>query len=129
MERIVFNGHYLAYVDDAVDTWLRSRLGATFDSDDFNFVVKKAEITWISPATIGDSIVMTAVVSRWGRTSFEVTVEGRVANSAAFTAVMTYVSVEPVSHEPTPVPDRVRHLLGPEAEAGSSAAVQADQIR
>jgi acyl-CoA thioester hydrolase len=115
MERIVFNGHYLAYVDDTADSWFRAQLGPKFDSEDFNFVVKKAVLTWEAPATIGDVIEMTASVSRWGRTSFDVTVDGSIAKTQAFTAVMTYVAVEAVTHQATPVPDRVRRLLSEDA--------------
>ena len=47
MQRHVFNAHYLAYVDDACDAWLRSALGDDYlTSGALDIVLKRADITW-----------------------------------------------------------------------------------
>jgi len=47
-------------------------------------------------------------VSRWGSTSFDVTIDGAVEDRPVFEAVITYVSIDPESQRPAPIPDMVR---------------------
>ena len=116
MQRVVFNAHYLAYCDDAVDTWFRSVLGQ-FDADPdgdapFDFMVKRVAIEWASPARFGDVMELDCAVSRWGTSSFDVTVTGAAAGERpVFTATLVYVSVGPGSSTPVAVPDAVRVAL------------------
>ena len=55
LQRVVFNAHYLAYVDDAMDHWMR-QVDADFESPGWDFMVKRAEIDWHGPAGLGDLI-------------------------------------------------------------------------
>jgi acyl-CoA thioester hydrolase len=115
MQGVVFNAHYLAYCDDAIDTWFRQaipgQLYAGADGASFDFMVKTAAVTWYRGLRFGETADLDCEVSRFGRTSFEVTVEGSVDGEPAFTANLTYVSVEPGTHQPCPVPDHVRVSL------------------
>lgn len=114
MQRVVFNAHYFAYCDDAVDTWFRATLapaGDSFESLGFDFMLKKADLTWHAPLVFGDTAQLDCSVVRWGNSSFDVQVDGRVGDSARFTAVMTYVSTVPHANTPTPIPEVVRELL------------------
>jgi acyl-CoA thioester hydrolase len=106
----VFNAHYLAYVDDAFDQWIRSLLGGDY-TDQLDMVVKKAELTWAGGAGFGDVLMVDVAVRRWGRTSFDVGFIGAVGERPVFEAVLTYVSVAPGTLEPSPVPDHVRAAL------------------
>ncbi len=110
MQRVVFNANYLAYIDDAVDTWVRASLGH-FEDLGFDFMVKKCTIEWQSGAEFGDTIDLAVGVSRWGNTSFDVAVTGTVGERPVFTATLVYVSTTPGSATPTPVPDSVRAAL------------------
>jgi acyl-CoA thioester hydrolase len=110
MQRHVFNAHYLAYVDDALDTWLRSVLG-DYESAGFDMVLKRADITWDGGATFGDVLAIDVAIRRWGTTSFDVTFEGSVEERPVFTAIVTYVSVAPGTTHPAPVPEAVRSAL------------------
>jgi acyl-CoA thioester hydrolase len=103
----VFNANYLVYVDDVMEQWLESAL----EPDALDYMVKKVLVEWDAPARRGDLIDLTADVTRWGRTSFDITVRGEVAGRGIFTAVLTAISVTPGTHEPTPVPDEVRARL------------------
>lgn len=107
LQGVVFNAHYLAYVDDVVEQWL----AATLKPDDLDYMVKKAVVEWDSPARRGDTVDCAVRVSRWGRTSFDLTVAGAVADRPVFTATLTCVSVTPGTHTPTPVPGNVRAAL------------------
>ena len=75
MQGVVFNAHYFAYVDDCVDSWLRS-VDAHFERFGWDIMVKKATIEWAGSAGIGEVLSLVPRVSRWGRTSFDVTVAG-----------------------------------------------------
>jgi acyl-CoA thioester hydrolase len=116
MQGVVFNAHYLAYADDAVTRWLAATLpGGMYvagnDAASFDFMVKKASVTWIAGLKFPDTVDLDCAVTRWGRTSFDVTVTGTVAGSDRFVVELVYVSVTPGTHSPCPVPDDVRSLL------------------
>jgi acyl-CoA thioester hydrolase len=111
MQRHVFNAHYLAYIDDALDQWLRTVLDPEYESV-FDIVVKRADLTWSGGAGFGDTLAIDVAVRRWGTTSFDVGFEGSVDERPIFDATLTYISVEPGTTTPTPVPERVRTALG-----------------
>jgi len=100
---IVFNANYLIYADDAVDAWFTAMLAPGFDC-----MVRKATVEWAGPARHGETLTLRPRVSRWGRTSFDVTISGAVGARRVFEAVLHYVSVAPGSATPTPVPEAVR---------------------
>jgi acyl-CoA thioester hydrolase len=114
MQQVVFNAHYLAFVDDAVDCWMRSTLGGTLHESGFDCMVKKAEITWFKGATFGDDIVIRLGVTKFGVTSFEVLAEGFIAQGLngevvkSFEANLLYVSTVPGQAKAQPVPSHVR---------------------
>ena len=110
MQGVVFNAHYLAYVDDAVDQFVRSSVG-DYQAAGFDFMLKRISIEWASPARYDDELTLTVVVSRWGTSSFDVTVEGSVGERPVLHAVVVYVSTMPGTATSTPVPDAVRAAL------------------
>ena len=112
MQRVVFNAHYLAYCDDACETWWAAR-GVRPSSHGSDFMLKKATIEWSGSATVGDEITIAVRVSRWGTSSFDVSFTGAVGERPVFTAVITYVAVKEGAEPPVavPVPDDVRALL------------------
>jgi acyl-CoA thioester hydrolase len=111
MQRHVFNAHYLAYIDDALDQWLRTTLDPGYESG-FDMVVKRADLTWTGGAGLGDTLAIDVAIRRWGTTSFDVGFEGSVDERPIFDAALTYISVEPGTTTPAPVPDHVRAALG-----------------
>lgn len=110
MQGVVFNPNYLVYVDDVCDQWLSAALGTEW-STVFDCVVKKATLEWHSAARHGEIIDFALSVERWGTTSFDVRVTGKVARRDIVTVDLVYVSVEPGTHTPAPVPDEVRTEL------------------
>ena len=110
MQRVVFNAHYLAYCDDAVETWLRS-LGLTVVDHGWDFMLKKATVEWQDAATVHDEIDIAVGVDRWGTTSFDVGFRGTIAGRALFTCTITYVGVRAGTRETMAPPDDVRALM------------------
>ena len=114
MQRVVFNAHYFAYCDDAVDTWFRTALtpdGSGFESIGFDFMLKKAELVWHAPLFFGEIADLDCCVSRWGTTSFDVQIAGSASGTPRFDATMIYVSTVPHENRPQPVPEHVRAIL------------------
>jgi acyl-CoA thioester hydrolase len=118
MQGVVFNAHYLAYADDAIAQWFKAVLPADAmyvagnGDATFDFMVKKATVTWSGGSTFGDVIDLDCSVGRWGTTSFDVVVRGSVAGDERVEIVLVYVSVTPGTHTPCPVPDTVKAHLG-----------------
>jgi acyl-CoA thioester hydrolase len=117
LQAIVFNAHYLAYCDDAVDTWWRglssdSQHTSPFAKFGLDLLVKKATLEWHSSARLADKLEISCFVSRWGNSSFDVSFAGCVGSRAVFDAVTTYVMVDIASRRPTRIPDEMRGLLG-----------------
>jgi len=114
MQKVVFNAHYLAYCDDAVDTWFRSVLapdGSGFESIGFDFMLKTVTVTWHGPLVFGDTADLACSVGRWGTSSFDVVVVGSVEGDERFEATITYVSVAPGENRAVPIPPAVRDVL------------------
>ena len=107
---VVFNAHYLAYCDDASDSWLRSALGR-FEELGWEVMVVKAVIEWQGRAGVADVLDIGVEVTRWGSTSFDMGFTGRVGDRDVFTATITYVGVKPGTAEPIPPPPVVRSTL------------------
>lgn len=107
VQGIAFNANYLVYVDETVDRWITDTLG----EDAIDMVVKRATVEWQSPARRGEVLELVPEVTRWGTTSFDLTVTGTVGDRPVFTATILYVNVEPGTKTPTPVPEHVRRTL------------------
>jgi acyl-CoA thioester hydrolase len=107
LQGVVFNAHYLAYCDDAADTWLRSIPGGIADGD-WDIMVVKAEITWHGSAGLHDVLAIDVGVRRFGNSSFDVGFEGSMGDRRVFSATLTYVAVAPNTTRPIPVPEPFR---------------------
>ena len=111
MQRVVFNAHYLAYCDDACESFVRDR-GIRTTAAGWDFMLKKAVVEWQGTATVGDDVDIHVAVSRWGNSSFDVRFEGSVGERRVFDATITYVGVEHGTLTTMRVPDDVRAALG-----------------
>jgi acyl-CoA thioester hydrolase len=111
MQRVVFNAHYLAYCDDAVERWLAER-GVSVLEHGWDFMLKKATIEWAGAATVHEELVIRVEVARWGNTSFDVSFVGAVEDRPVFETTITYVGVKAGTRETMAPPPEVRRLLG-----------------
>ena len=110
MQGVVFNPNYLVYADDICDRWLIAALGRDWKTR-FDCVVKKASLEWHAAAHHNDVIDLALSVTRWGTTSFDVTVAATVEGKPVVTISLVYISVAPGSHTPAPVPGAVKRQL------------------
>ena len=110
MQGVVFNAHYLAYVDDTIEHWFDALLVPDLRAA-FDVMLKKVTVEWTAPARYRDVIELDIGVARWGTTSFDVVVSGRAGGRDSFTTTVVYVSVKPGTHEPVPIPADVREAL------------------
>ena len=108
MQGVAFNAKYLAYVDDCIDIWFADIPGYL---ETWEAMVKKATVEWSSPARYRDVLECEPCVDRWGRTSFDVRVDGRVGDRHVFTATLVYVAIASKTHDPIEVPAVVRERL------------------
>jgi YbgC/YbaW family acyl-CoA thioester hydrolase len=119
MQQVVFNAHYLAYCDDAVESWL-AWAGVKVADLDWDFMLKKAVIEWSGAAAVHEVLDIAVGVRRWGTTSFDVGFVGAVGEGSAegsaqrpvFDCTITYVGVRPGTRETMPVPESVKARLG-----------------
>jgi acyl-CoA thioester hydrolase len=114
MQKVVFNAHYMAYCDDAVDTWFRAALapdGSGFESLGFDFMLKTMTITWVGPLHFGERADLECSLTRMGNASFDVSIVGSVGSESRFSASITYVSVSPGTNRAARVPEFVRSAL------------------
>lgn len=111
MQQVVFNAHYLAYCDDAVENWLAS-IGLNVYDHGWDFMLKKAVIEWAGAATVHDILDIAVGVRRWGNTSFDVGFAGTVGDRAVFDCTVTYVGVKAGTRETMPPPPEAKALMG-----------------
>ena len=74
-------------------------------------MVKRASIEWHTPARVGDEVDCDCSVVRWGTSSFDVEVIGKVGDRDVFTAHLVQVSTVPGEARSTPIPEAVRVAL------------------
>ena len=114
MQKIVFNGHYLTYIDTAVaDYWREIGLPypegyvERYGNDVF---LRKATVEYLGSARYDDLLAVYSRVSRFGRSSmtfaFELHREGE--DTPLVTAELVYVNADPSSMKPVPFPDDMR---------------------
>ena len=108
---VVYNAHYLAWCDDAVEEWFASLPFALADHG-WDFMLKRATIEWSGSAGLRDEATIDVGVARWGNTSFELGFAGRVGERPVFTAAITYVGVVKGTTTTMPPPPEVRAALG-----------------
>jgi len=110
---VVFNAHYLAYLDDVVDSWLREFEG-DFESLGWDLMLKNVNLEWHGPAGIGEVLNVEAHISRWGNTSFDVSFEVKVEKRLVLTATIVYVGVKTGTTETLKAPAQIREYLSNE---------------
>ncbi|HJM37956.1 MAG: acyl-CoA thioesterase [Acidimicrobiales bacterium] len=110
---VVFNAHYLAYLDDVVDSWLREFEG-DFESLGWDLMLKNVNLEWHGSAGIGEVLNIKAHISRWGNTSFDVSFEAKVEKRLVLTSTIVYVGVKTGTTETLKAPEQIREYLSNE---------------
>lgn len=107
---VVYNSHYLAYCDLALDLCLRRRKWRVSE-EPFDFMVKRAEIEWHGSARYAEELTIALAATRWGTTSFAVGYRGTVGDRPVFAAGITYVGVHLGTVDTMATPDGFKALL------------------
>jgi YbgC/YbaW family acyl-CoA thioester hydrolase len=120
MQKIVFNGHYLNYIDVAVAEYWRA-IGLPYphgyvDRYGNDVYLRKAAVEYLESARYDDLLEILVRVSKLGRTSmtfrFEVwRIEPDRSGTALITAELVYVNADPATMRPVPLPEPVRDLI------------------
>ena len=116
MQKVVFNGHYLTYIDTAIaDYWREIGLPypegyvERFGNDVF---LRKATVEYLGPARYDDPLAVYSRVSRLGRSSmtfsFEIHREPAASPAPLVTAELVYVNADPRTMKAAPLPEDLR---------------------
>ena len=115
-QKVVFNSRYLEYADVAVTefwewTGIEAALGAAWTETEFH--VRRAEIDYLRPFALGDTIEAFVRIARIGTSSLTQRFELCHATTGALHTVidMVIVNVHLPSGQPMPIADPVRAFL------------------
>ena len=117
MQKVVFNGHYLTYIDTAFADYLRA-IGLPYpdgyvDKYANDVFLRKATVEYLGSARYDDELAVYCRVARLGRSSmtflFEIWRDQPAASEAPLiTAELVYVNAEPKTMKAAPLPEDVR---------------------
>jgi acyl-CoA thioester hydrolase len=115
MQGRVFNGHYLTWVDMALNEALREIFGdyQTLTDAGIDLVVAAAELQFRQPAHFDDDLVVGVGFDPLGRTSLRSTYEIHRGQDLIAEAAMIHVCVDAAAFEKQPWPDWFRERLNP----------------
>jgi acyl-CoA thioester hydrolase len=108
---VVFNAHYLAYMDDALEHWL-STLGDLRHDHGWDMMLKKSTVEWQGSVGSGDRLDIDLAVLHWGRTSWTMGYLGTCRGEPVFTGEVVYVSVRLDDQTAMETPTTIRAALG-----------------
>jgi YbgC/YbaW family acyl-CoA thioester hydrolase len=114
MQKIVFNGHYLTYIDTAVGGYWRAlalpyeEAMAQLAGDLF---VRKATLEYHAPAEYDDRLAIGIRCDRIGNSSMQFAAGVFRDQTLLVSAELVYVFADPVARQPRPVPGVLRQLL------------------
>lgn len=115
-QHVVFNARYGDYLDLAITEFLAASMPGRdpFDGN-FEIQLKKQSIEWFAPARFQDVLEISTFATRFGRSSFDMRFELRIAGKPEpiVTAETVYVHVAGTNGvwKSTAIPDDARVLL------------------
>jgi YbgC/YbaW family acyl-CoA thioester hydrolase len=119
MQKVVFNAHYLTYIDSAIAEYWRD-IGLPYperyvDRYGADVYLRKATVDYLGSAHYDDELAVLCRVAALGRTSmtmrFEIWREKDGANAMLVTADLVYVNVAAATGKPAPLPDELRRCV------------------
>ena len=114
MQKIVFNGHYLTYIDTAVAEYWRA-IGLPYPEGYVerygnDLYLRKATVEYLGSARYDETLDVYARVGKLGRSSmsfcFEIVRDGE--DAPLVTAELVYVNADPASMKAAPLPEDLR---------------------
>jgi YbgC/YbaW family acyl-CoA thioester hydrolase len=120
MQKVVFNGHYLTYIDTAAAEYWRE-IGLPYpegyvDRYGNDIFLRKATVEYIGSAHYDDQLAVHCRVAKLGRSSmtylFEIWREGPGDESTLLiTAELVYVNADPKTMKAAPLPEDMRERV------------------
>jgi YbgC/YbaW family acyl-CoA thioester hydrolase len=120
MQKIVFNGHYLNYIDTAVAEYWRA-IGLPYpqgyvDRYGNDLYLRKATVEYLGSARYDDLLAVYSRVARLGRSSmtfaFEIhREEPQSSREPLVSAELVYVNADPVTMRSAALPEDVRERV------------------
>ncbi|WIX91632.1 thioesterase family protein [Amycolatopsis sp. DG1A-15b] len=109
---IVFNAHYLAYVDMCSFEAEKALFGSheEFLKHGTDVVVAEANLKFRAPARYDDELVVSQYPNHLGTTSLIFDFEIQRDETLVAAATVRYVFIDPATLRPTPPPDAVRKV-------------------
>lgn len=112
---VVFNAHYLAYLDTSITELWRAALGAYQEMMDrgVDLVVAEAQLRWRAPARFDDELMLEVAVTQMSNTA--ITTQHRISrdDEAIVEGTLRHVVVDRETLAKTPIPDWLRDALAP----------------
>ena len=114
MQKIVFNGHYLTYIDTAIAEYWRE-IGLPYphgyvDRYGSDIYLRKATVEYLGSAGYDDVLTVCCRVARLGRSSMTFHFEIYRDRELLITAELVYVNADPAK-KAAPLPDDVRERV------------------
>ena len=117
MQKIVFNGHYLTYIDTAIAEYWRE-IGLPYPQGYVeryanDVYLRKATVEYLGSARYDDLLTVCCRVARLGRSSmsFRFEIYRQAEDAALVTAELVYVNANPASMQPAPLPEELRERI------------------
>jgi acyl-CoA thioester hydrolase len=117
MQKIVFNGHYLTYIDTAVAEYWRA-IGLPYPEGYVerygnDMYLRKATVEYLGSARYDDQLDVCCRVGKLGRTSmtFHFEIYREKEDAPLVTAELVYVNADPASMKAAPLPDDLRRQV------------------
>jgi len=114
MQKIVFNGHYLTYIDTAIAEYWRE-IGLPYPQGYVeryanDVYLRKASVEYLGSARYDDVLTVCCRVARLGRSSMSFAFEiYREAEAVPLvTAELVYVNADPATMKAAPLPEELR---------------------
>src|SRR3954471_23492843 len=117
MQKIVFNGHYLTYIDTAIAEYWRA-IGLPYpqgyvDRYGQDVFLRKATVEYLGSARYEDFLAICARVAKLGRSSmtFLFEIYRDKEDAPLVTAELVYVNAEPKTMKAAPLPGDLRERI------------------
>jgi acyl-CoA thioester hydrolase len=117
MQKIVFNGHYLTYIDTAVAEYWRE-IGLPYPQGYVeryanDLYLRKATLEYLASARYDDWLAVCCRVARLGRSSmtFHFEIYRQTEEAPLLGAELVYVNADPSSMKAAPLPDELRERV------------------
>ena len=112
MQKIVFNGHYLTYIDTAIAEYWRE-IGLPYPEgyvERFgnDIYLRKATLEYLGSARYDDELAVCCRVARIGRSSMTFQFEIYRQAEVLITAELVYVNADPSTMKAAPLPEDLR---------------------